>query len=336
MESNQTQKSNNSFVTFFRKLIEIRASNQLSCFNYDIALKHLENFTSQEDIPFKNLKKDWFKDFRSYLVSSKGLKSEKPLSSNSANTYFRIVHSVAKEAADNRFIAHHEISETANTQRTKSKDSSLSMDELQRLAQTPCRVPALKQAFLFSCLTGIQWKELSILTWAQVEYVNGTWQINLSSNGIQKFTPLNQQARDLLGSQRNLAERIFQLHYSAALCVNLNQWALKAGVLRNITFHLARQTFGKMLLDNGVAIELVSELLGHQHLRTTKKAIGRKEIKLRWQPSTRFKYLTCNLILNVVSDFILARFNSANISDFLNMILLSSNKFYEQSFFYFS
>lgn len=280
MTSNQRQKSYNGFITFFRKLIEARTSNLLSCFNYDIALKHLEKFTLDEDIPFENLTEDWFKNFRSYLVSTKGLRSEKSLSSNSANTYFRIVLSVAKAAADNRFIAHYEISRTANTTRTKSKDSSLSLDELQRLAQTPCRVPVLKQAFLFSCLTGIQWKELSILTWAQVESVNGTWQVNLSPNGTQNFVPLNQQARDLLGDQRNQTEKIFQLHYSAALCVNLNQWALKAGVLRNITFNTARQTFGKMLLDNGVSIELISELLGHKHIKTTQKLFGVSNLSL--------------------------------------------------------
>ncbi len=281
MASNQTQKSNNGFVTFFRKLIEARASNQLSCFNYDIALKHLEKFTLDEDIPFENLTEDWLKDFRSYLISAKGLRSEKPLSSNSANTYFRIVLSVAKAAADNRLIAHYKISGTANTPRTKSKESSLSLDELQRLARTPCRVPVLKQAFLFSCLTGIQWKDLSTLTWAQVESVNGTWQVNLSSSGIQRLVPLNQQARYLLGDQQNRTERIFQLHYSAALCVNLNQWALKAGVLRNITFNTARQTFGKMLLDNGVAIELVSELLGHKQIKTTQDLYGVSKITLR-------------------------------------------------------
>lgn len=274
MASTQTQKSKNGFITFFRKVIETRASNQLSYFNHDIALKHLEKFTFDEDIPFENLTEDWFKDFRSYLVSTKGLRSEKSLSSNSVNTYFRIVLSAAKAAADNCFIAHHEISGTANTPRTKSKDSSLSPEELQRLARTPCRIPVLKHAFLFSCLTGIQWKELSILTWAQVEQINYTWQINLSSNGIQKFVPLNQQARDLLGDQQNRTERIFQLRYSAALCVNLNQWALKAGVLRNITFNTARQTFGKMLLNNGVSIELISELLGHKHLNTTTRFLS--------------------------------------------------------------
>ncbi|HPH47816.1 MAG TPA: hypothetical protein PKU83_12455, partial [Chryseolinea sp.] len=64
---------------------------------------------------------------------------------------------VAKESFNNRFTDHYEISTTANSPRKKSQDSSLSLDELQRLARTPCRIPVLKQAFLFSCLTGIQW-----------------------------------------------------------------------------------------------------------------------------------------------------------------------------------
>jgi integrase len=263
----------NDFISFFQSFMETRTSKGLSCFNYDIALKHLIAFSGGK-IAFNILQKRWLIDFQAYLAHSRGLRSEKPLSKNSANTYFRIVISIAREAANERLIDHKEVSEVTLTAREKSEVACLSLDELQRLAKTPCRVPILKKAFLFSCLTGLQWKEIDKLQWNQLKQADGLWSIQINRNNSDESIPLTKQARELLGSHGQLNEKIFNLHYSAALCVNLNQWALKAGVLRNITFQSARQTFGKLLLDSEVPIELISELLGHRHVKTTQKLYG--------------------------------------------------------------
>ncbi|HEX5168653.1 MAG TPA: site-specific integrase [Cyclobacteriaceae bacterium] len=265
---------NKDFIRHFKKVITTRLSKQLSCFNYDIALKHVEIFANGNEVPFDLVGRSWFDSFQSYLSNAKGLRSEKPLSHNSANTYFRIVLSIAKDAADERLIDHKAIAGISNTTRKKPGALGLSLDELQRLARTPCRAVMLKRAFLFSCLTGIQWKDIAILKWRHLEQMDGIWQINLQTEGSETLIPLNTQARALLGVPGNPSEPIFKLHYSAALCVSLNQWALKAGVLRNITFHSARHTFGRMLLDEDIPIELVSELLGHKHIKTTQKLFG--------------------------------------------------------------
>ncbi|GGW49396.1 hypothetical protein GCM10007383_36620 [Arenibacter certesii] len=42
------------------------------------------------------------------------------------------------------------------------------------------------------------------------------------------------------------------------------------GISKNLTFHLARQTFATTVtLSNGVPIETVSKMLGHKSLKTT-------------------------------------------------------------------
>ncbi len=45
----------------------------------------------------------------------------------------------------------------------------LTFDELQRLAKTECPYPVQKDAFLFSCLTGMRWSDINKLTWAEVQ-----------------------------------------------------------------------------------------------------------------------------------------------------------------------
>lgn len=240
-------------------------------FNYDVALKHLEVFSQGKEVRFSDLSVNWFNQFRIYLSNATGLRSEKPLSNNSVNTYFRIVLLVAKNAADVRMIDHQVISGISNSVRNLSKNSGLSLDELQRLASTPCRVPTLKNAFLLSCLTGLQWKELSVLKWLHIKLVSDSWVAAIQRKDGETHIPLNTQARELMGTLGKASDRIFYVHYSAALCCNLNQWALKAGVLRKITFNTARLTFGQFLLDQEVPLELVSELMGHRNISTTRK-----------------------------------------------------------------
>lgn len=45
----------------------------------------------------------------------------------------------------------------------------LSQDEVIRLASTPCSAPALKRAFLFSCLTALRKSDIKKLTWEEIQ-----------------------------------------------------------------------------------------------------------------------------------------------------------------------
>jgi len=50
----------------------------------------------------------------------------------------------------------------------------------------------------------------------------------------------------------------------------LKEIATAVGIKKNLTFHMARQTFATTVtLSNGVPIETVSKLLGHTKVATT-------------------------------------------------------------------
>jgi len=82
--------------------------------------------------------------------------------------------------------------------------------------------------------------------------------------------PISEQAFNLLGERAEPEERVFVgLKYSAWHNLKLQQWVMKAGITKTITFHCARHTYATLQLTMGTDIYTVSKLLGHKELKTT-------------------------------------------------------------------
>ena len=65
----------------------------------------------------------------------------------------------------------------------------LSQEEVIRSASTPCSAPALKQAFLFSCLTALRKSDIKKLTWEEIQpYVSTAIPIMEKANIIDNTT----------------------------------------------------------------------------------------------------------------------------------------------------
>ena len=74
----------------------------------------------------------------------------------------------------------------------------------------------------------------------------------------------------MLGDRDDKDERVLKgLKYSAWHNLKLQQWMLRAGISKTITFHCARHTYATLQLTLGTDIYTVSKLLGHKELKTT-------------------------------------------------------------------
>ena len=67
-----------------------------------------------------------------------------------------------------------------------------------------------------------------------------------------------------------LSERLLPVITNEKINLYLKEIAEAVGIIKNLTFHMARHTFATTVtLSNGVPIETVSKLLGHTKLSTT-------------------------------------------------------------------
>ncbi|MBC8315666.1 MAG: site-specific integrase [Bacteroidetes bacterium] len=265
-------KLKGSFLRYFEYLTEKRRISKGNHGNWDSTLKHLKKFV-KFDITFEQINKRWLEDFKEFLQKEARTPANTNLSQNSQSSYYNKVRAALREAFKEGIIQRNPAEEIAGVKAGEPQREFLTLDELQALAHAECEIPIMKQAFLFSALTGLRWSDIQKLTWDEVQHSR---EIGNYIRFIQKKTkgtetlPISEQALQLLGERSSPSNKVFSgLKYSAWHNLRLQQWMLKAGITKSITFHCARHTYATLQLTLGTDIYTVSKLLGHKDLKTT-------------------------------------------------------------------
>ena len=143
-------------------------------------------------------------------------------------------------------------------------------EEVQALYKTPCRVPVLKAASLFACLTGLRFSDIIRLKWEDFEtYPDGGHCIRLRTKKTvaEALNPISKEAYQLCGEKST--GLVFKGFKKSMLQHVLPQWLQAAGITKHITFHCFRHTFATLLVSSGSEIYTVSKMLTHKNVATT-------------------------------------------------------------------
>lgn len=272
------------FLDYYRKMCEERLKTPDSLGNWGnwhSCLKHLEIYCDEETT-FDDITPEFVQGFKDYLnTAEKDAQKKKdpkvayvfqPLAQNSKVSYFNKLRACINHAFEEHIIDTNPIRTIEGFKAEEVKREYLTLEEIRKLAATPCNYPVLKATFLFSCLTGLRKSDIEKLTWGEVQKFGEFTRIvfKQKKTGGQEYLDISPQAEKYLGTRRNDAERVFEgFKYGAWTSLELKRWALAAGITKNITFHCGRHTFAVLMLDLGADIYTVSKLLGHRELATT-------------------------------------------------------------------
>lgn len=254
---------------------------------------HLIRFTGKEVIKFTEITPEFCKDFIDYLRTAKTMPRH-PIPAKIKNppkatplalgtcqliqSYFNIMLTDAKlrEVITSNPMdlvpRHHKIKRTISA----ANITFLTIDELQKLIDTPCEYkPLLKNAFLFSCSTGLRWSDVTKLTWGEVRRGNDPlygWSYNTHIKKVNKeeYSPIPELGQMFLPPYEGDDNAvIFPIKWNGHLTEDLMRWTKKAGITRRISFHVSRHTAATLNLTLGADITTVSKLLGHARIVNT-------------------------------------------------------------------
>jgi integrase len=202
-----------------------------------------------------------------------------PLAPSTVETYINALVAVFNRAVQDHLIRESPAKALKRVHAVEKPPQSLTDLELQRLEETPIMGQSgfggeIKRAFLFACMTGLRISDLQALTWGKIRVSSHGKQVEATQikTGASVYVPLNKRAWTIIDPgvrEIDSAQKVFPL---LATKTDPNQytakWGLTAGVGK-IHFHQSRHTFPRFLLEQGVDLVTVQNLMGHTKIETT-------------------------------------------------------------------
>ena len=195
---------NENFVAYFEKLALKRKESNHD--NWQATLKYLKTFTKGE-VKFIDVTETFCNDFKDYLLNVKSNKSNKvTLSQNTAQSYFNKFKATLKQAYKDNYLNFDLNSKVEQIKAVETRREHLTIEELNKLAQTECPNPLLKTVSLFSALTGLRFSDIQKMVWNEIEYIEGNGYFikfeQQKTGGIETM-PISEQAYSLLGEPKD-------------------------------------------------------------------------------------------------------------------------------------
>lgn len=163
-------------------------------------------------------------------------------------------------------------------------DRFLTPEEAKRLRDEVCRSesPMLRYIVSFLLLTGARKREALDAQWMYIDFDKNIWTIPISKSGRPRYVPLSPAVINLL---RHLQDDCPQMGYDWKVCkwifpnprtlkpfINIffawNRARNRAG-LGDVRIHDLRHSFASALVNEGMTLYDVKEILGHSNMATT-------------------------------------------------------------------
>jgi len=260
------------------KKLEKAGGNKRSTYGVYMALKsHLQQYAGKHTT-FKQVDKRFCLGFIDYLKTAKSPRNGRALGENSQCSKMNMLAGVLNLAIAEEIInlnPFNQIKREDRPQKRPSEIGYLTPDDVKLLINTPYPIhPQTRDAFLFSCFTGLRFSDIKNLTWEQLKK-DGTGATLLhfvqQKTKSREYLQINDEALKFLPDKGTAkgADLVFTLANCGYVNLQLKNWAILAEVKKHLTFHMARHTHATLMLSLGVPIETVSKVLGHSSIQTT-------------------------------------------------------------------
>lgn len=146
----------------------------------------------------------------------------------------------------------------------------MTLEEEKRLLDCATNPVWLKSLLVFALHTGMRRGEILNLLWKDVDFFRKLVIVVQSKNGEKRSIPMSQTLYNTLKSMSkvmDISSRVFPM--SVRSLREVFEKALNKAGINDFHFHDLRHTFATRLVQNGVDLYKVKELLGHKTITMT-------------------------------------------------------------------
>lgn len=263
------------FIEYFGKQAAKRHKNDSKSIgvNWDRAHDLLKIFTKDKPLPFAQIDMHLIESFRDFLLKApRGGNKSGTISQNTASTYFTLFKAALHQAFIDSYFDVDIAAKVKGISGVESRREYLTIEELNKLAATPCEYPMLKKAAFFSALTGLRHSDIRKMTWKELSVEGDHYRINFTQRktGGVEYMPISEQAYLICGEPAEPDRLVFEgLQDPSWINRPVKKWIEAAGIKKHITFHCFRHSYATNQLTEGTDLYTVSKMLGHTNIRTT-------------------------------------------------------------------
>lgn len=255
------------FLEYYRK--QLRKHDQ----KWEFVYHHFYNFVHGK-CTFEEIDIDLCNKFREYLLNAKQLRRDGRISKNSASGYWSTFRGLLKILYRNRLIKTNINDFLDKIETEDTPKDYLSVEELYKLAETPCKKPILKTAALFSCLTSLRISDILSLQWHEiVDFAAGGKCVHTitQKTKTEDIIPISDEALQLIGYSPEKNGLVFKGLKRSWTQHPMKEWIREAGITKNITFHSYRRTYATLQGAAGTDIRTIQSNMAHKSITTTQR-----------------------------------------------------------------
>ncbi len=233
----------------------------------------IEGYDGGKDATLADIDHQWLTDFMIYLMNDYVTYKKTKLTNGTVDNYLRCLKAAFNVAVEEGIMPTNPMLalDRSHLKGTTYEREFLSVEEVKKLIDTPCRRPDIKGAFLFSCFCGLRISDVRSLQWKHVVTTGDKMYLKITQFKTRRplTIPLSRQAIKWMPERADAEEDDYIFPPLSKNMTVLDDWAKEAGIKKHVTFHVSRHTFATMELTMGADIYTTSKLLGHTSVATT-------------------------------------------------------------------
>ena len=259
----EAKQSRVKMSVLFSSFYNYSKQNKLSHKSDKIMLGILNDYFINKYLDEINI--DNIEKFKWYLINVRKVKN------STVNRYLAILSKAFNIAIANGLTDHNPIKNIKRLRENNFKIRSLSYNEEKLLYESLKESPKyLKDIVTIALNTAMRKSEILNLKWSNIDFKNNIIELLETKSGKSRIIPMNNNVIAVLTSLEHSSEYVFSINNKKIGDIK-KCWstALKRAKIENFRFHDLRHTAATRMIEKGVDIITVKEILGHADISTT-------------------------------------------------------------------